>query len=306
MPETAPLPDRLEFVRFSDAHAGLGESPVWDGDAVWWVDCTGKSLFRTRASSGATERWATPEHPGFAVRCDGGGIAVGMESGIFAFDARTATFRRLIAIDRPGCRFNDAAVAPDGTLWAGIQALDATVGAGDLYRIAPGGAFHLFASGLTFPNGLAFDSGRGRMYFSDSHPASQTVWQTDWPHRADNDAPRAVFADFAAQTGRPDGAALDSDGNYWIAAVDGGALLVFSPDGSALRRYPMPFQNPTKLAFGGSGGRLIAVTSKGGDGRNGALGIAEIPAGHAICGARTHRWVWPAPPLATPQEGTAR
>src|SRR5207248_1977379 len=61
--------------------------------------------------------------------------------------------------------------------------------------------------------------------------------------------------------GRPDGAAVDSEGAYWCAMMEGGRLLRFSPDGELLREIALPARCPTMMAFGGEDLRTLYITT---------------------------------------------
>ncbi len=61
--------------------------------------------------------------------------------------------------------------------------------------------------------------------------------------------------------GRPDGAAVDLDGYYWICAIDAGLIHRFSPDGRLDRSLSVPVQKPTMLAFGGALMETLFITS---------------------------------------------
>jgi sugar lactone lactonase YvrE len=61
--------------------------------------------------------------------------------------------------------------------------------------------------------------------------------------------------------GRPDGAAMDSQGNYWVAMFEGGRIVCLSPTGELLREVQLPVRCPTSLAFGGADLRTLYVTS---------------------------------------------
>lgn len=93
------------------------------------------------------------------------------------------------------------------------------------------------------------------------------------------------WVDMVEKPGRPDGAALDRSGNYWIASIEGRVLHVFTPDGVLAASHPTPFSAPTKAAFGGPGLDEVYLTSKGGDAPDGALArgrfgdATEKPAG---------------------------
>jgi sugar lactone lactonase YvrE len=61
--------------------------------------------------------------------------------------------------------------------------------------------------------------------------------------------------------GRPDGAAIDSDGCYWICGNDGGVLLRFTPDGVLDREIDLPMAKPSMCSFGGANLDTLLVTS---------------------------------------------
>jgi sugar lactone lactonase YvrE len=69
--------------------------------------------------------------------------------------------------------------------------------------------------------------------------------------RRDRQSP--VFATTRDVAGRPDGAAVDADGCYWVAANDGWQLIRYTPQGRIDRTIRLPVRRPTMLAFGGRG-----------------------------------------------------
>lgn len=257
---TSPICAAPAFEPLSQTRAALGESPVWSvaQGAWWWVDTEGRHLLCT-APDGATQTWPTPETPGF-VQVSGARVLVGMETGIFDFDPGTARFRLRAPLETPGMRYNDACTDAAGRIWAGTM---------DLENLRENGALYLFdpatdrllprLDGFRTINGLAHDAGRGRIFFSDSHPSVQTVWTCDLDP-AGNLGPRRVFARFDALAGRPDGAAFDSAHHYWIAGVGGATLYRFDPEGGIAARHRVPVAAPTKPAFGPGG--VLALTSR--------------------------------------------
>ena len=212
------------------ARSTLGESPVWDAETGdwWWVDIPGRQILCLRGDSDEIQTWDTPEETGFILLTEAGPV-VGMETGIYAFDPQYQRLDRIVAFDRPGCRFNDATVDASGRLWASTMHKNAEPGHGTLHRVGPDMRLHVVSDGLTIPNGLAHDGVHNRLFWSDSFPAAQTIWTS--PLDPDTGALGAatVFATTTDLPGRPDGAAMDADGNYWIAGVDGGGRSVFLP-----------------------------------------------------------------------------
>ncbi|MFT8038223.1 SMP-30/gluconolactonase/LRE family protein, partial [Salmonella enterica subsp. enterica serovar Enteritidis] len=65
--------------------------------------------------------------------------------------------------------------------------------------------------------------------------------------------------------GRPDGAAVDSEGAYWCAMFEGGRVLRLSPQGDILQEIRVPARCPTMVAFGDEDLRTLFITT----GRNG-------------------------------------
>jgi sugar lactone lactonase YvrE len=287
----------LRFEAAGEPGALLGESPVWDhADGIWWVDIDGCRLLKTSLSTRRTQSWPTPETPGFVALAGPDRPVVGMRRGIYGFSPSTAQFERLVSFGGEG-RFNDATVDATGRLWVSTMAMDAAPGRGALHVVTPDLGLRTVLTGLTTPNGLAADFGRGRLYLSDSHPEVRTIWTAACDFAAAELGPRTVFAAGSDMPGRPDGAALGSNGDlYWIAAVDGAALCGFSSDGDLACSIPLPFAAPTKLAFVDGG---LVVTAKATGGHGGHLAIATgLPP--TLRGPALPFWRAGAPSPATP------
>lgn len=254
------------FERLSDAQARLGESPVWSArdNCVWWVDVTGRRLLRSDAASGRTWVWGTPEEIGFVVLAAGGRVVVGMESGLFLFDAAGGSFSLVHRLEGRSVRFNDAATDAAGRLWAVTCDIDNRAPLGRLFRFDPDLSVSVMAEGLMTPNGLAVDGARGRLFLSDSHPSVRRLWWLPLDAASGSLGERRELARFGAVQGRPDGGVLDAEGCYWIAGVDGGRLHGFSSAGTRDFEVATPMPDPTKLAFGGDGLATAFLTSKSG------------------------------------------
>src|SRR5690606_17658682 len=128
------------------------------------------------------------------------------------------------------------------------------------YRYAAGELAMPLAEPMIVPNGMAFSPDGRRMYLSDSHPSRKTVWVYDYD--ADTGLPgnRRVFIE-AFPGGRPDGAATDQDGCYWICGNVAGRVYRYTPDGHLDRRVQVPVPRVAMCAFGGSNLDTLFVTS---------------------------------------------
>ncbi len=258
--------------RLSEVSCQVGESPTWHAaEGAWyWVDIPQRRVWRLDASSGATRFWSTDEMVACVAPRSDGGLIAGMESGIFALelgDAGTALQRKLAApasgLDA-GMRFNDGRCDRQGRFWSGTMFMDmaAARAVGQLYRYdAVRGLSEPVVSELLTQNGLAFSPDGRTMYLSDSHPQRRMVWAFDYDTDAGVPSKRRVFADMSSFAGRPDGAAIDTDGCYWVCGNDDACVLRFTPDGKLDRRVEVPMLKPAMCAFGGRNLDTLMVTS---------------------------------------------
>lgn len=256
------------------AGAKLGEGAVWDSaaHALWWVDIAAPSLNRYSPETGSNESWEMPSAIGCVAPRQGGGAILGLETGWSAFDPGSAAIT-LIDDRAPGRathRFNDGAVDPAGRFWAGTMpkagprnAAAGEAGDGELFCLEADGSCRLELGGLYIQNGLAFSPDGRRMYLSDSYPAVRTIWKFDYDVTTGRPENRQLFFDTRSVPGRPDGAAMDADGCYWMAGVDGWQILRLTPDGKVDMTIPVPVEKPTCLAFGGTDLSELYITCMG-------------------------------------------
>jgi len=252
-----------------DARNGTGESPVWHPgeQALYWVDIPARQLHRWRPADAAHQVWQGDEMLACIARGPQGWVA-GMQSGIFELQPQadgSLTSRLLSGVEhaRSGMRFNDGRCDRQGRFWAGTMLMDMQQGAsvGALYRFEGEGRLHLQQGGMIVPNGLAFSPDGRRMYLSDSHPQVQKIWAFDYDIDSATPHNRQLFVDMREHPGRPDGAAVDQDGCYWICGNDAGLIHRFTPDGRLDRSLEVPVKKPAMCAFGGASLDTLYVTS---------------------------------------------
>lgn len=288
--------------RVSGITCTVGESPLWHAaESAWyWVDIPARRVWRLDAASGAARHWDTSEMVACIAARQDGGLIAGMESGIFSLElgeAPVAVERKLAAPEQglgPGLRFNDGRCDRQGRFWAGTMFMDMSAARDDgkLFRYDAQGLSAPVVSGLVTQNGLAFSPDGRTMYLSDSHPSRRVVWAYDYDVDAGLPHNRRVFVDMTGHTGRPDGAAVDADGCYWICGNDGGYIARYTPEGKLDRRVEVPMLKPAMCSFGGKDLDTLIVTSivsgKPEDAewggsvlllRPGVQGIAETPFG---------------------------
>ncbi|WPN45010.1 MULTISPECIES: SMP-30/gluconolactonase/LRE family protein [unclassified Pseudomonas] len=255
-----------------DARNAVGESPVWvpEENALYWVDIPAGTLQRWSADSGQVDAWKAPQMLACITRHRDGGWVAGMETGFFHLHPRddgNLDIQLLAHVDhaRPDMRLNDGRCDRQGRFWAGSMVLNMGDNAADgtLYRYSAGqrGPVDAQLSGFIVPNGLGFSPDGRTMYLSDSHPQVQQIWAFDYDIDSATPSNRRVFVDMNQFCGRPDGAAVDADGCYWICANDAGLIHRFTPDGQLDRSLAVPVKKPTMCAFGGPRLDTLFVTS---------------------------------------------
>jgi sugar lactone lactonase YvrE len=142
-----------------------------------------------------------------------------------------------------------------------VRDMGLTSRAGALYRYASASGLQKILTGLITPNGLSFSPDGRTMYLSDSHPAVQLIWAFDYDTASGTPSNQRMFVDMNAHPGRPDGAAVDADGCYWICANDAGLVHRFTPSGKLDCSLAVPVKKPAMCAFGGVGMDTLFVTS---------------------------------------------
>ena len=250
------------------ARCQVGESPLWDptANALYWVDIEGRAVHRV-GRDGQHRQWPVAERIGCIARHAQGGLLAAMETGLFHLrlgDDSTVDTQLLHAMQFPQStmRFNDGRTDRQGRFWVTSLVRDANAPkeAGALYRCDAQGLAHTGLQGLATGNGLGFSPDGRVMYLSDSHPSVQQVWAFDL---GDDGVPRGrrLFIDFTQHPGRPDGAAVDADGGYWICGNDAGLVHRFTPDGRLDRSLAVPAAKPAMCAFGGPALDRLYVTT---------------------------------------------
>ncbi|MGR7000993.1 SMP-30/gluconolactonase/LRE family protein [Yinghuangia aomiensis] len=240
------------------AEAQLGEGPTWDTAArrLVWVDILGSRVHFCDPSSGATETLSTDQHVGAAKPRLGGGLVVNLRDGVGLYDA-AGGFSWLHHDPVPGRRGNDAAIAPDGSLWAGTMRYDEAAGGGTLARFAPDGTSTVVVPDAAVSNGIGWSPDGSRMYYIDSPTRRIDVFDF-----ADGEAHhRRSWAEIEPGAGWPDGLTVDADGAVWVALWDGAAVRRYTPDGRLDHEIRLPTARPTACVFGGGALTDLYITT---------------------------------------------
>lgn len=251
------------FTCVLDVRASLGECPLWSvaERALYWVDINAPSLNRFDPATDRNTVMPMPQSIGsFGFRA-GGGFIVALRDGIWLADSSGRLERKVASPPyEPGHhRFNDGRCDPQGRFVVGTMNEHRDADDAALYRVGAGFDLARLFGGITISNGLAWSPDGETMYHADT-PA-RTVRAYDYDPHSGTPANGRVFAQWQGETERPDGGAVDSAGNYWIAFYRGGKVVQLSPRGEALAEFGVPAMCPTMCAFGGADLCTLYVTS---------------------------------------------
>ena len=246
-----------------DARASLGECPTWSAreQVLYWVDINEPALHRFDPRTGLDRTMPMPASIGsFALR-ERGGFVVALRTGIFLADADGRIERKVAdaPYDPHHHRFNDGRCDPRGRFLVGTMNENRDAASAALYRLDPDFSLHRLLGDITISNGLAWSPDGRTMYHADTPAHVVRAYEYDEA----TGTPRAgrIFARWLGETDRPDGASVDSAGDYWVAFYRGGKVMQLSPRGDLVREHALPAMCPTMPAFGGADLCTLYVTS---------------------------------------------
>jgi sugar lactone lactonase YvrE len=273
----------------------LGESPFWHPheSRLYWVDIPGRKILRTTPGEDRIDTWDLPCEPGCIAPATSGGLIIALRDGIFRARSWGGALEQMgsLGYDTRHMRANDGKCDPQGRFWVGTLDETKTARNAALYSIdgqtSPGGSGHAAGGApaierqtdpdllpVTTANGLAWSPDGSALYWADTASHRIDVWEVDGS--VPRIAARRTFAQFDPKPagwqfdaapgnqgygGRPDGAAVDVQGNYFVAMFEGRRICKFAPDGTLRAEWPTPVQCPTMPCFGGDDLQTLFITS---------------------------------------------
>ena len=236
-----------------------------------------------------------PSEPGCCAPAAGGRLVIGLRNGFYlldtAKDSADTTALTCLALlppdqhDTAVLRLNDGRCDTAGRFWAGSMITPRTAPHAALWCLAAGdGGYAVqYMAGNNFTaNGLAFSPDDRTLYWSNT--PEHRIDRFDFDVATGDITNRRPWVQFDRKVdgqpygGRPDGAAVDVEGNYWVAMYEGGCVLQLSPAGDVLQRIATPVVCPTMVCFGGDDLRTLYITSARA-GRPAEEQNARVPAG---------------------------
>ncbi|MER2177731.1 MAG: SMP-30/gluconolactonase/LRE family protein, partial [Stenotrophomonas maltophilia] len=187
---------------------------------MYWTDIQQSQLWRYRPDDGAIARWPMPERLAAMALCEADGwLLLALASRLAFFHPERNEFRDLLGLHGlapTDTRANDGACDRQGRFVFGL--LHEPV-EGPKQTVAP---FLRLNTDLTLEilqlppvaisNSIAFSPSGDTMYFCDS--LQKQILRCDY---GDTLGPAQLFVDLQAESGEPDGSAVDAEGGLWNA-----------------------------------------------------------------------------------------
>ena len=251
--------------------SAVGESPMWHPreQVLYYCDIAGRCVNRYDPATGELSHWPFDTEVASLAPMLDGGLLLAARDGLWRLDTGTGqrTQLALPPYDPQIERFNDGKCDPQGRFWVGTlyEPRDAAWAA--LYRFHRG-SLTKCADGITNANGLAWSPDGSTLYWSDTK--AHVIHAFDFDALGGTLSGRRVYCQFPVKPagpvaadygGRPDGAAVDAAGNYWVAMFEGQQLLCLSPSGQVLRAVRLPVRCPTMPCFGGADLKTLYITT---------------------------------------------
>ncbi len=260
----------------------VGESPLWHAEqqTLYWVDIDGFAVHSLHPASGRHHKWPMASEPSALAISNQGGLVVALRAGIMHLDTDSGALTAIAAApyDTATTRFNDGKTDATGRFWIGTIYEPRDKPAADMYVLDKGALRLAWPANVVNSNGLAFSPDNTVLYHADTAGHKVTRYAFDAASGAISDG--RVLHQFSSDKsapdygGRPDGAAVDVDGNYWVALFEGSRVVKLSPDGDLLDEIALPARCPTMVAFGGDDLQTLYITTAG---KRPAEELARLP-----------------------------
>lgn len=288
----------LNWQLLPHSRSQLGESPFWHPfeNLLYWVDIPGRQVCRANVFMGEVERWDLPEEPGCIAPAHSGGLVLALRSGVYRATQWRGPLQLLARApyDTHTQRFNDGKCDRQGRLWVSTMFEPKDRALAQLFCLQRDATTSTYvwlvmAQNATTGNGLAWSPSGDTLYWADtpSHHiraydvAPQTlsgerIW-TQFERKPSGWQFETISGPHYG--GRPDGACVDLQGNYWVAMFEGQRLCQISPEGHLIATYATPALRSTMVCFGGDDGQTLYLTTAY-KGQSAAEAQAQPDAGH--------------------------
>jgi sugar lactone lactonase YvrE len=266
---------RVDLELVVDAHALVGEGPIWDARSgrLVWIDIIGSKVHWYSPSDGRATELPTPKRVGSVAPRSSGGLVVALEDGFWLLEADDKTLRRFVGlpgaspdqvtpaglVEFPPIWLTDGKCDPGGAFWAGSVVGDGHAGGGILWRLDGHGQLTPAIKEMHVSSSLGWSPDGRTFYYADAQARWLDAFGFDQATGAIGDRRRLI--EWPSGVGVPDGMAVDADGFLWIAMFPAGSVNRYAPDGRLDRSIELPVPTVAACAFGGPDLEELYITT---------------------------------------------
>ena len=261
-------------VKVLDARTQQGRCPRWHqkSGSLYWLDVAGQSLNAWQAEYDHSQTLLLPEPSGcFSFFSSNSqypdSIILASSSGFFQVDAFSSGLNSGSKVSRLNCvssdliknNLLDGRCDAAGRFWVGSANIYGRHAESWLYSLDATLQLEQKAGPVMAASSIAFSPDSGTIYYADS--AEHVIYACEYDLEEGVLANRRVFHRFPFGKGMPAGAAVDSDGGFWVAMFAGEKIVRLSPGGVMVEEVRLPVKYPTTVAFGGEANTTLFITS---------------------------------------------
>lgn len=257
--------ESIQAEQISTGH-GLLEGPIWTPEGLLAADAIAGGVLRF-TDSGLVE--TVIEHRrgigGMALHSGGGLVISGRNVAVKGLVGSADTATHVLRENDPDngvVGYNDLTVDARGRLYVGSLGFVASESRdadkpGQLYCIDLDGTARVVAEDILLTNGLGFSPDGSLLYHADTLRSTVNVYDVDDQGGL---GPKRTFVT-TGNWGHPDGLALDSAGNVWVALPHSGQVGCFNQGGELVATIQIDVPMVTSLTFGGDDLRDVYIVS---------------------------------------------
>ncbi|MFV0447820.1 MAG: SMP-30/gluconolactonase/LRE family protein [Vibrio sp.] len=244
----------------------VGESPFWNPDknSWYWLDQAG-DIYEYNPSKNQCIKTEIGQRLGSMVLSESGELVIAGMKSIFSIQGDTVN--NIASLEHPheNMKFADGRCDRQGRFMVSTMCPDITQQNewGSWYTVSANNIYKATSEHYIIPNGSAFNAEGNIFYFSETDTDRRQIYKCNY------DIDDGIITDIKPflnlsqdrSLGRPDGAAIDVDGCYWVCGLDEGVIMRITPNGKIDRILKTPMKKPTMCSFGGSDYKTLIVTS---------------------------------------------
>lgn len=240
----------------------LGEGPVWHRfRKSWcWFDILNQCLYELPFNTESPQKHQLPIMATAMAVYDEKQVLIVSETLIATYNLETCKLIEISQFNIPDdMRTNDGGMGFDGRFWFSTMQKKPNEAKGNIYSLSPSLEIEKHIEDIAIPNTMVWSTNMRCLLLSDS--LYQKTYAYSYQGTKFTASSTNLFIDLQNTAATPDGGALDSDGNIWIALWGGHSVTCFSSSGDKIDEIKLPVPQPSSCCFGGPNNQHLIITS---------------------------------------------